>query len=976
MSAAEHVSVRPTVGRELELELLDAALEALAESSLVCVALEGEPGIGKTRLLGELRDRAKARGCLVLAGSATEFERDLPFSVWVDALDAYVASQELGLQEVWDGEAVGELAGVLPSVTRPAGSASVNSVADERYRTHGAVRKLLELLAADRPLVLVLDDLHWSDGASIELLGALLRRGPDADVLLALAFRPMQAPARLSAAVTAPVVRRIGLAQLSEAEATLLLGELDPRTAAAIYGHGGGNPFYLEQLARAGQDAPLEVSPKGAATDGVGVPAAVVASLADELTSLSVTERMLLEAAAVAGEPFEPDLAATIAELSAAEGLAALDALLTHDLVRPTAVPRRFVFRHPLVRRAVYESTPGGWRLAAHARAAAELAARGAAAGERAHHVELSAEQGNEAAVELLLEAGEAAAPRAPAVATRWFQATLRLLRAGDAERHVSVRVALASALRSVGELDQCRSTLLEAIDLLPVGASERRVELTALCAATEHWLGRHDDAHQRLVRAWEDLPDRSTAAAAVLQIELAVDGLYELDFHQTAEMGRQALATARALGDRALIAAAASVFCLGETVAGRIDHARAWREEARAEVDRLTDEELAPRLEALYYLGWAETYLEQYADGIGRFERGLEIARATGDGRLLIPMMLGKNYALEMTGRLVEGLECCEAALEAARLSASPHELYRALFELGWTLYFSGDLDGAIAAFEESLRVDRRLAGGTIPNGGGGPGWGLGVAWFEAGEVERGRKILLELGGEEVARTMPVERCFDWESLTAVELAFGNSDAADAYALRAEEEAAQLGLQLPAALAGRARAAVLLSGGQPAAAAVMAARSAEAAEAIGAQLHVALSRSLQGRALAAAGERQEAVAVLRRAERELDECGSLRVRDETRRELRRLGARAETRGPAREGDSGLESLTRREFEIATLATDRKTNREIAAELFLSLKTVESHMRHIFQKLDVSSRVEVARAIEHARRQLDGAQQT
>ena len=115
---------------------------------------------------------------------------------------------------------------------------------------------------------------------------------------------------------------------------------------------------------------------------------------------------------------------------------------------------------------------------------------------------------------------------------------------------------------------------------------------------------------------------------------------------------------------------------------------------------------------------------------------------------------------------------------------------------------------------------------------------------------------------------------------------------------------------------------------------------------------------------------------MLRRAERELGVCGSLRVRDETRRELRRLGARAEPRGPAAEGDSGLGSLTKRELEIATLATDRKTNREIAAELFLSGKTVESHMRHIFQKLGVSSRVEVARAIEHARRQLDAEQRT
>ena len=440
--------------------------------------------------------------------------------------------------------------------------------------------------------------------------------------------------------------------------------------------------------------------------------------------------------------------------------------------------------------------------------------------------------------------------------------------------------------------------------------------------------------------------------------------------------MGREAVATARALGDRALIAAAASALCLGETVAGRIAVARELHEEARAEVDRLTDAELAPRLEALYYLAWAETYLERYDEAIAHFERGMEITRATGDGRLLVPMMLGKNFPFEMQGRLAEATECCERALEAARLAASPHELYRALFELGWTLYYAGDLDGAIAAFEESLEFDRRLAGGTIPNGGGGPGWGLGVAWFDAGDVERGRKILLELVGEDVARTMPVERCFDWESLTLVELAVGQTEAADAYARRAEEDAAQLGLQLPAALAGRARAAVLLAGGEPAEAARVAARSAEAAAAVGAQLHAAFSRSLQGRALAAAGLRQEAIAVLREAERELDACGSLRVRDETRRELRRLGARAESRGPAAAGDSGLASLTKRELEIATLATDRKTNREIAAALYLSGKTVESHMRNIFHKLGVSSRVEVARAVEHQRRELEGAQRT
>ena len=93
------------------------------------------------------------------------------------------------------------------------------------------------------------------------------------------------------------------------------------------------------------------------------------------------------------------------------------------------------------------------------------------------------------------------------------------------------------------------------------------------------------------------------------------------------------------------------------------------------------------------------------------------------------------------------------------------------------------------------------------------------------------------------------------------------------------------------------------------------------------------------------------------------------------RRELRRLGARAEARGPATSDESGVASLTKRELEIALLVTDRKTNREIAAELFLSGKTVESHLRHIFNKLGVSSRVEVARTVEHDRREHEAARE-
>ena len=220
----------------------------------------------------------------------------------------------------------------------------------------------------------------------------------------------------------------------------------------------------------------------------------------------------------------------------------------------------------------------------------------------------------------------------------------------------------------------------------------------------------------------------------------------------------------------------------------------------------------------------------------------------------------------------------------------------------------------------------------------------------------------------------MPVERCFDWETLTLASLALGDVGEADAFACRAEEDAGRLPLRLPTALAARARAAVLLAQDEPLEAARLARASAEHAGAIGARLQAAFSRGLEGRALVAAGERRQATEVLRDAEKELDACGSTRVRDEMRRELRRLGARAEPRGPAVAGESGVAALTKRELEIAGLVTDRMTNREIAGALFLSDKTVESHIRNIFHKLGVSSRVEIARAIERDRRERDGAQ--
>src|ERR671910_2557395 len=179
------------VGRAETCGVFDDVLAGLDRGRSAALALVGEPGIGKTRLLAELAARADARGQLVLYGSASELERDLPFWLFVDALDEYVAGLPPRRLEALDDDVRTELALVLPTLSRfePARDAAFPH---ERYRSHRAVRELLERLTASGPLVLVLDDLHWADAGSVELLGALLRRPPAASVLIAMAVRPRQ----------------------------------------------------------------------------------------------------------------------------------------------------------------------------------------------------------------------------------------------------------------------------------------------------------------------------------------------------------------------------------------------------------------------------------------------------------------------------------------------------------------------------------------------------------------------------------------------------------------------------------------------------------------------------------------------------------------------------------------------------------------------------------------------------------------
>jgi DNA-binding NarL/FixJ family response regulator len=157
------------------------------------------------------------------------------------------------------------------------------------------------------------------------------------------------------------------------------------------------------------------------------------------------------------------------------------------------------------------------------------------------------------------------------------------------------------------------------------------------------------------------------------------------------------------------------------------------------------------------------------------------------------------------------------------------------------------------------------------------------------------------------------------------------------------------------------------LARGQTEAAIVLARQAADAFATTGHRLDAARARLLLGRALAAQDSQEESLAELERARAELEQCGAARHRDQAIRELRRLGRRIGSGGHRAKAATGLGSLSRRELEVATLVTERLTNRGIAERLVLSEKTVERHMSSIFRKLDVSTRVDVARAVERER---------
>ncbi|MGW7210737.1 ATP-binding protein, partial [Streptomyces sp. NPDC054837] len=726
------------------------------------VDITGEAGIGKSRLLGEVCAGARRRGMLVLRGRATEYERQVPFQVFTDALahlDPHVLD---GSQETDAVATLLQRGGAL-----------------DRFGLHRSTAVLLARLAASSGLLLALDDLHWADSASLELLDHLVRHPLHAPVVLAVTRRDRQSPESLAARLTRGVdtgsVVRLGLRPLSERECAELAGPGLPLTeTAALYAASEGNPFYFLTLLQAH---------RGGATPESSTPPGLGTLLLDELGVLAPSRRGIVEAVAVLGEHAIP---AMVSQVTGRSGTAFTDdvhALTRRDLLRAT--PQGLLtLRHPVVRTLVHESTPFLRRVEIHRLAAQELARVGASAAERAHHVEQSLTSWDPAAVAVLDEAAARTARTAPRSCAHWLEVALRHL--PDTPEHAARRDELvlrrARALAACGGLRESRDLLQELI-VTPqrppggptAGADQNqdlRVRAVVLCALVERHLGRSTEAVALLRRELARGPAPAHVVRLGLELGSAAPQDSDTSYAQVRTEVEAALEAARSTGDEVGEAGVLAVAALGEAYEGNMAAAHRLARQAAALVDSLPDNDLTPLCEPLARLGWAEAFLEHYPDAERHAERGLDIARRSGQLYVVPHLLLCLSHVRVQTCRISSALELADQAEDIARGIGSDQLLAFVLASRAAALVAGcppGD-PRPLAVAEEAV-----AAAGTGVNWWASTAWCIfGWAALMAGDPVRAREAMFRAGGPELQRIQPSMRPLYLEILVPSALVTG----------------------------------------------------------------------------------------------------------------------------------------------------------------------------------------------------------
>ncbi|HEV2782840.1 MAG TPA: AAA family ATPase [Actinophytocola sp.] len=914
---------RDHVGRCPQLDRIDDALAAVVAGSFRAVAVRGEPGIGKTMLLAELADRAEGRALVVHAGRATEFEQNVPFGVFIDAFDRLRATNP--------GDAE-------PLAALTAAAAGDRPPQLDRYRLFRGVRAVLERQAAERGAVLILDDLHWADPASLQLTEYLLRRPPRAPLLIALAHRSAQPPpgladalARLDSAAVRLTVEPLTMAEIAE-----LLPDQPARRHRLLHRATGGNPLYLNTLADADEQT---------LTALVGQPVAapervLLDVLSTELRALDPVLRHVAHAAAVVGDAAEPELVGWVAGGPPGSAAEALDGLSRCGML--VADGPRFRFRHPLVRAAAYWDTPPAWRTRAHARAARYLRDRHGSLLMLAHHTERSAQPGDAAAVDTLARAAVASRHAAPAIAARLVERALELLPDRDefAHRRDELRMLLARTLGLSGELARSRALLHEVIQADGPG----RTEAVTFSAVVHRLLGTLDEARALLTGELDRLPGTGAATAQAL-VELAGVEILRHDLGAARRHAARAVEVAAGTGNPAVRAAAHAVLALGSLQANEIAAARGHADRAAWLLDATPDTLLLTELAIVAPLAWVDLHLQHHDRAARHLHRAIELATGSGLTHSMPYLLIADACLHARRGRAAEALTAADDAREYARIMHAAEAAAMAdVARLRPMLWCHGP--------KAALALADRVSGAGRP----GLGWwsalarvGLAEVYLAAGRAEA---CLAQVSDGDVDPATAAYRSA-LAAVAAAELgrvADGHRHASDAI-----NHAVRAGLTHQLGVAHEARARVLASAGDGTAATADAQAAVTHFAEAGTPVEEGRARHLLATLYARTGRHERARGELGQAKAIFAAGSATWLSAALARDALRLAAR----GPR----SGRATLTSRERQIVDLVTAGLSNREIAERLYLSKKTVETHLSRAYAKLDVRSRVDLTRRI-------------
>jgi DNA-binding CsgD family transcriptional regulator len=929
--------------RERELTELGNALAEAREGGGRALLVEAPAGLGKTTLLWAASEAAAEAGFTCLRARASELERDFAYGCVRQLLEPAVAKlSDPERDRLFDGAA---------SLSKPlfAPTDASSPSADSSFSILHGLYWLLNNLADEGPVALYVDDLQWSDPESLRFLNYLAPRLDGLPVAVFASTRSgASVPADLARLAASPETTLLRPGPLS-VEATAALCERRLGTsvagefATACHEATGGNPFFLEALLRAAGERgfPTESS-EAIRVERIG-PAAVAQAVLLRLSGAPAAATALVRAVAVLGDGASLADAARLADVDEREAARAADLLVALAILKPA---EGLEFAHPIVREAVYADIGPHERAGAHARAARILAASGASEERVAAQVTEAEPTGDPDRVELLRRvAADAHARGAPAAAAAWLGRALAeppppatkaavLLELGSAElrlaapravEHLATAVdqvreprllatsvrLLANALTMSGDADRSVAAILSTIEIVEADDRELSLQLEAEAAAHAQLAGPETRARaaRRLERhghlAGDTPGERLVLANLAFQRARASDSARE-----AAEYLERALAGGGLLSDQQVdVEGTFYLLVNGLLATDALDLVFACLDQVLADArERASIPALAFAIE---HRGWVA------------LRRG-DVAQVEADARTALELLTAHDIPL---GRaLARGL-LIEALIEEGDIEAAEREQ-----KIG------GDDDEIPVGMSGNLLLEAR-----------------GLLRLAQGRTREGVDDLREFGRRDELSGAANPLASRWRSHVAFALAaIGESEHARRMAQEDLERARRWGAATGVGVALRATA--LVEGG--AAALDRLRESAKVLQGSPARLGYARVLCDLGAALRRANRRAEARIPLEEAVELAERCSAWALAERARTELRAAGGRSSDPEGA-----GVEQLTASERRVAELAAEGQSNPEIAQALFVTRKTVETHLGHVYRKLDIAGRGELPQVL-------------